>query len=651
MRLAGFLAHYLRRYWRWGLVAGVATVVYAAATVMLIPLIQAIFGEVLHYDGRGLPGSVAGIVRVEGAPAAAANPPQAGATGPQAEATRPQAGATGPASMSNRAKVFLDRYLNEGFAALKRALGVRPSNVIYFVPLVFVVVFVGRSLSDFLNGYAFQKIGLGATTDLRNDLYSRTLDQSSRFHAEHPSGELVSRVVHDVGVLQAAISTRLVDLVQQSVTLVALLILLFSIQFRLALFCLVAAPAILWPIVRFSKGMRRTSHRAQERTADLANLVGEGSRGHRVVKAFGMEEFELARFRVATRRHLAANLRGQLLANLSSPVVETLGVIGAGAFLVFAGRWIQAGTMDAATLISFLFNLYLLYDPIRKMNKANMVVQQSLAAAQRIRHLMTLPVEIVDRPKPQEVSGLERSIRYRKVCFRYDHREVLRGVDFEVRRGEVVAFVGPSGGGKTTLVNLLPRFFDVTDGAIELDGIDIRDLRLASLRGLIGLVTQETVLFDDSVRNNIAYGRADLPLERVQERGPHGAGRRVHPRTAARLRHGHRRGRAAPVGRTTAAACDRPSSAQGRTHTDPRRGDLAVGLGIGVPGSGSPRQPDARAHDPGHRAPPVDHQACRPYLRPGRGARGGAGDARRAARSRRPLPPPSRSAISGLRAA
>jgi ATP-binding cassette, subfamily B, bacterial MsbA len=516
MKLAGFLSHYLRRYWRWALVAAVATVVYAAATVMLIPLIQAIFGEVLHYDGRGLPGSVAGIVRVEGAPATATNPPQEGTTGSRTGAVGPAAGESGPASMSKRAKVFLDRYLNEGFAALKRALGVRPSNVIYFVPLVFVVVFVGRSLSDFLNGYAFQKIGLGATTDLRNDLYSRTLEQSSRFHAEHPSGELVSRVVHDVGVLQSAISTRLVDLVQQSVTLVALLVLLFSIQFRLALFCLVATPAILWPIVRFSKGMRRTSHRAQERTADLANLVGEGSRGHRVVKAFGMEEFELSRFRVATRRHLAANLRGQLLANLSSPVVETLGVIGAGAFLVFAGRRIQAGTMDAATLISFLFNLYLLYDPIRKMNKANMVVQQSLAAAQRIRHLMTLPVEIVDRPGAREVTGLERSIRYRDVCFRYDHREVLRGVDFEVRRGEVVAFVGPSGGGKTTLVNLLPRFFDVTDGAIELDGTDIRDLRLASLRGLIGLVTQETVLFDDTVRNNIAYGRADLPLERVR---------------------------------------------------------------------------------------------------------------------------------------
>jgi len=309
----------------------------------------------------------------------------------------------------------------------------------------------------------------------------------------------------------------MVDLVQQSVTLLALLALLFSIHFRLALFCLVAAPAILWPIVRFSKGLRRTSHRAQERTADLANLVGEGSRGHRVVKAFGMEGFEMARFRDATRRHLAANLRGQLLANLSSPVVETLGAVGAAAFLVFAGRAIQAGTMEPAKLITFLFNLYLLYDPIRKLNKANAVVQQSLAAGQRIRHLMTLPIDIVDRPGARDVTTLESVLRYEDVSFRYDHREVLSEVSIEIRCGQVVAFVGPSGGGKTTLVNLLPRFFDVSDGRVTLDGVDVRDLKLASLRGLIGLVTQETVLFNDTVRNNIAYGRADLSLERVRD--------------------------------------------------------------------------------------------------------------------------------------
>ena len=499
MKLFAFLLRYLRRYWRWALLAVAATVVYAAATLLLIQLVEAIFREVLQYRGQGLPKEVAAIV----APADAAPTGTASATGAAAGA-------------ANQARVFLNQVLVRGYDTLKARFGIGPAQAIYFVPLLFVVVFLLRSLADFLNGYAFQRIGFGATTDLRNDLYERTLAQTSRFHLEHPSGELVSRVVHDVGVLQSAISTRLVDLVQQSVTLLALLVLLFSIQFRLAFFCLVAAPAVLVPIVRFSKGMRKTSHRAQERTADLANLVSESARGHRVVKAFGMEGFESARFRDATARHLRVNLKGQLLANLSSPVIESLGVLGAGAFLVFAGRAIQAGTMDAPTLMKFLLALYMMYDPIRKLNKANLVVQQSLAAAQRIRHVMEQPVEIADRPGAVEKRAMDLAIGYREVSFRYDHREVLREVSLEVRRGELVAFVGPSGGGKTTLVNLLPRFFDVTGGRVEIDGVDVRDVTLASLRGLIGLVTQETVLFNDSVRGNIAYGRADLSLEKVR---------------------------------------------------------------------------------------------------------------------------------------
>ncbi len=389
--------------------------------------------------------------------------------------------------------------------------------MIYFIPLLFVAVFILRSFTDFLNGYAFQQLGLGATNDLRNDLYARTLAQTSRFHAEHPSGELVSRVVHDVGVLQAAVSTRLVDLVQQSVTLVGLLCLLFSIQFKLALFCVVAAPLVLYPIVRFSKSMRKTSHRTQERTADLANLVSESCRGHRVVKAFGMEAFEEARFREATRRHLRANLRGQMLSNLSGPVIESLGVIGAGVFLVFAGRAIHSHSMEPGVLVKFLIGLYAMYDPIRKLNKVNLVVQQSMAAAQRIRGLMTLPVEIQDRPGAGEAPDLATEIRFENVSFRYEEKEVLSGVDLAVRPGEAVALVGPSGGGKTTLCNLVPRFFDVTGGRILIDGTDLRDIRLASLRSKIGLVTQETVLFNDTVRANIAYGRKDLPLEKVRE--------------------------------------------------------------------------------------------------------------------------------------
>jgi len=488
VRLTKFLARYLVPYWPWALVAGVATTVYAGSTVALLQVINAIFDEVLGAGGSSKPA----LPGLSGMPADAA-------------------------AQADEAKRFAARFLDQGYEQLKHFFGVDATTVVYFVPVLLVVVFLLRSASDFLNGYSFQRIGFGATTDLRNALYDRTLEQSARFHSEHPSGELVSRVVHDVGVLQAAVSTRLVDLFQQSVTLVVLLLVLFSIDLKLALSCLILAPAVLYPIVRFAKGMRRTSHRAQERTADLANLVAEVSRGHRVVKAFGMEEFEASRFRSATARHLRVNLKGQLLANLSSPVVESLGAIGAAAFLVYAGRAIQTGSMDSATLITFLMGLYMLYDPIRKINKANMVVQQSLAGAQRIRSLLDLEVEIRDPEHPKLLDGFEDAIRYEDVTFRYDHRVVLDGIDLEIRRGEVIAFVGPSGGGKTTLVNLLPRFFDVSGGRISIDGVDVRELGLANLRSLISLVTQETMLFNDTVRNNIAYGRSELELDAVRE--------------------------------------------------------------------------------------------------------------------------------------
>jgi subfamily B ATP-binding cassette protein MsbA len=328
----------------------------------------------------------------------------------------------------------------------------------------------------------------------------------------------VSRVVSDVALMQSAVSNRLLDLFQQSVTLLVLLVFLLSSHFQLALVSLIAAPLLLLPIVHFGKAMRRTSHRSQERMADLTSLMAEGIRGHRVVKAFGMETFEEQRFREATGRHLKVNLRAQMLAQASSPVVESLGVLGAAALLVYSGQAIRAGRLSAPELVQFLTTLFMLYDPIRRLNKVNLVLQEALAAAQRVARLLSIPNDIADRPGAREAAGVAKGIAFEGVFFSYDGvREVLHDVDLAIRAGEIVALVGSSGAGKSTLVNLLPRFFDPNGGRVALDGADIRDVRLASLRSLIGLVTQETVLFNDTVRNNIAYGRTDLPLERVRE--------------------------------------------------------------------------------------------------------------------------------------
>jgi ATP-binding cassette, subfamily B, bacterial MsbA len=495
--MSAFFWRYLRGYTGWAMLAAVGILVYAAATAGTAALIKPIFGEVLLAGG-----DVAGPLGALTAPV-----PE------RREAERPEPGLL--ADLKRR--LDLARQIDRSYESLKRRLGIDRDNVVYFLPLLFVLIFLLRCLADFGSGYAFQHIGLGVTTDIRNDLYRHILEQSSRFHAEHPSGELVARVINDVALMQSAVSNRLLDLFQQSFTLVALLALLLSTNFKLALVSLVLAPALIYPIVRFGKGMRRTSHRSQERMADLASLMAEGVRGHRVVKAFGMEEFEYNRFREATRRHLRVNLWAQMLANSSGPVVESLAVLGAAGLLIYAGQAIRAGELSPPELVQFLTTMLMLYDPIRKLNKVNLMLQEAMASGQRVSRLMEAPNDVQERPGARHVDTVREGLMYERVSFSYETRPVLRDVSLPIRAGEMVALVGPSGAGKSTFVNLLPRFFDPTSGRVTFDGVDIRDLKLKSLRSLIGVVTQDTVLFNDTVRNNIAYGRLDLPLERVRE--------------------------------------------------------------------------------------------------------------------------------------
>ncbi len=515
MSLQEFFWRYVRRYMQWVLLAGGGIVLFALASAATASLIKPIFAEVLLAGDRApdpLGGGMAAL-----APAAPTVPTAPAASPAASTAAAPGAAAAGPLATWKQ-RFNLSRQLDRGYTGLKRRLGIGPRRVVYFVPILLVLVFVVRSFADFLSGYAFQRIGFGITTNIRNDLYRYIIDQSSRFHAEHPSGELVSRVVSDVAMMQSAVSNRLLDLFQQSVTLLVLLVFLLSSHFQLALVSIIATPLLLIPIVRFGKGMRRTSHRSQERMADLTSLMAEGIRGHRVVKAFGMEDFEEKRFREATGRHLRVNLRAQMLAQSSSPVVESLGVFGAAALLIYSGLAIRAGRLSAPELVQFLTTLFMMYDPIRRLNKVNLVLQEAMAAAQRVARLLSIPNDIADRPGAHDAAGVTAGLAYEQVSFSYDGQSmVMRDLSLAIRAGEIVALVGASGAGKSTLVNLLPRFFDPDSGRITLDGADLRDLRLASLRSLIGMVTQETLLFNDTVRNNIAYGRTDLPLERVRE--------------------------------------------------------------------------------------------------------------------------------------
>jgi subfamily B ATP-binding cassette protein MsbA len=360
--------------------------------------------------------------------------------------------------------------------------------------------------------------------DLRNELYERMIHQSHRFFAERSTGEMVSRVVSDADAIQAAVSTRMGDLLQESVTLIGLMAYVFFLNPLLALVSFVGAPIIIAPVVQFGRRLRKTTHKSQERMANIATLLEETIRGVRIVKAFTMEPFEVQRFRQATARHLSSTLSAQRIQALTSPVMELLAGVCMVLLFGYAQRRISAGTLTTGEFVSFLTALALMYAPIKKLNKVNLSLNTALSAAERVFRMLDVENDVTERAGAGRLQGVGSGVRYEGVDFTYGARDinnadrpksVLRGVNLDVAPGEIVALVGGSGAGKSTFVNLLPRFYDVTAGRITIDGTDVRDVTLHSLRSLMGFVTQEVILFNDTVRNNIAYGRADAAESEV----------------------------------------------------------------------------------------------------------------------------------------
>jgi ATP-binding cassette, subfamily B, bacterial MsbA len=380
------------------------------------------------------------------------------------------------------------------------------------------IVFTLRAVSMFFSEYSFQKIGLSTIRDLRNDLYEAIIHQSNRFFAKRPTGELVSRIVSDVEMIQTAVSTRLGDLFQESANLLVLAAYVLFVNTELALVSFIAAPIIVVPIVQFAKRLKRATRISQERMANVATLLEETIRGVRIVKAFAMERFEINRFRETTERHLSINLKARRIQAMSSPVMELLAGICIILLVSYAALRIRGGVMTVGEFISFVMALALMYQPIKKLNKVNLTLNAALSASERVFSIIDQDNEVIETPGAESLDGVGTGIRYEGVSFSYGETEpVLRAIDLELRQGEMVALVGPSGAGKSTLVNLLPRFYDVDDGSIRIDGRDIRNVTLKSLREMIGVVTQEVVLFNDSVRNNIAYGRSDISMEQIRQ--------------------------------------------------------------------------------------------------------------------------------------
>jgi subfamily B ATP-binding cassette protein MsbA len=375
-----------------------------------------------------------------------------------------------------------------------------------------------KSIADYLGTLLANKAGFGMITDIRNDLYNSVLRRSTAFFQRHTTGMLISALINDVERVQSAMTTVLSDFLQQLFTLIVMIGVVIIAGGRMAWVLLLFIPIIVISSRKVGRSVRRTTRRGQDKLAEIQNIVQETIMGNGIVKAFGMELWEMDRFRRAADKLLTANMRSVAVQAISSPLMDALGAVAIALLLLLGrGRILHGDTTGG--FIAFLAAVIVLYDPVRKMPVYYNSFQQAVGASQEIFRFIDEQDEVLERKKAIALKGFDGRIEFRDVRFGYERdgecKEILHGISLSVHRGEVVALVGPSGAGKSTLVNLLPRFFDVTGGAIYLDEHDVRDLTLVSLRKQIGKVTQETVLFNDTVRNNIAYGQPDVPMARI----------------------------------------------------------------------------------------------------------------------------------------
>ncbi len=401
---------------------------------------------------------------------------------------------------------------------LDALLPVSPGETFGLFCGLFLSISVLKGLSDFTASYLVNHSGFAAVRDIRNDMYRIVLNQSPAFFQTKHTGELISSLVSDIEKIQSACSHFLADLMRQSFTVLALLLVLVQRDALLTAVCVVVLPLVLFPASRIGRRLRSTSTRAQDCLAQLVKIMQETIAGNRIVKAFAMETFEVHRFRKGAERLFGESMRMVKHQAMVSPIIETLGAGMILCILVYVRGRILAGEMTTGQIVSFVVALVMLLQPVKRLIGIYNIFQQALGAVQRAFAYMDHPHDVKDADDAAELPAFRDSIAFDRVTFRYPGtagKPALDGINLTVRAKEVVALVGLSGAGKTTLMNLLPRFFDPTEGTIWIDGTDIRNVTVESLRRQIAIVTQETILFDDTVFNNIAYGRPGIDPERV----------------------------------------------------------------------------------------------------------------------------------------
>jgi subfamily B ATP-binding cassette protein MsbA len=394
-------------------------------------------------------------------------------------------------------------------------------NVWTMVAFALVAATVLKGIFDYVGTYLVNYAGFGMITDLRNQLYAATLRRSVAFFQKHTTGTLLSALINDMERVQYAMSTVLAEFLQQLFTLIFTAGVVVLLGGKLAWVLVLFVPFVLGSVRRIGKRVRSTTRKGQDKLAEIQNILHETITGVRIVKAFSMEAWETKRFHEAATRLFRANLRSVSAAAISSPMMDVFGAIAIALLILLGREQIKHHTFTEGIFLAFIVAVFKLYEPVRKFAQFNNNFQQALGASSAIFDFLDAADDVTEKAGAITMPPFHQGIRFEHVYFSYrdeeNHREVLHDINLDVIPGEVVAIVGSSGSGKTTLVHLLPRFFDVTHGRLLIDGHDVRDLTVASLRSEIAIVTQDTILFNDTVRNNVAYGQPTVPHQKVEE--------------------------------------------------------------------------------------------------------------------------------------
>ncbi len=391
-------------------------------------------------------------------------------------------------------------------------------SMLWLVPPLVIGLYAVKGLASYGQTYLMQWVGQRIITQYRIDLYAHLQRLSLGFFDRTPTGELMSRITNDVNQIQSAVSSVVTGLIRDLFTIVGLVAVIIYRDWFMAIFALGVFPICVIPVVKLGRRLRKISTKSQETMADVSVLLHETISGARIVKGFCREDHEAGRFAKEAWRLYGLRMKDVSTRAISHPLMELLGGIGIAAIIVYGGHQVISGASTPGTFFSFLTALLLLYEPVKRLSNLNNDIQNGMAATVRIYRVLDTEPEVVDSPGAPDLAPFDREIEYRRVSFAYRPGEpVLQDISFRVEKGRVLALVGTSGGGKTTIANLLPRFYDVSSGQVLVDGVDVRDVRLCSLRSQISIVTQQTILFNDTVRANIAYGRPEAGMEEVEQ--------------------------------------------------------------------------------------------------------------------------------------